>query len=249
MDHTRVSWSARLLGFVLLACATIAGAGQQPMTPQQLVDRAVITIEHFMADPEMTGFREYVKRARGIYITPQLLRAGFIIGGAGGRGLFLARDEETGRWSYPAFYKMGAVNFGLLAGADMSEVVLLAMTQKGVNALLSTEVKLGAGASVAAGPVGAGIAVATADIYSYSRAKGAYAALSVEGSVITSDQDFNSIYYGRAVGPVDILIKQEVSNPQAEPLRQAVARAAGSQAMVAPVPQPRHTPAVTSPAY
>jgi lipid-binding SYLF domain-containing protein len=110
-------------------------------------------------------------------------------------------------------------------------MILVALSERGVSALLATSGKLGANASVAAGPVGAGAEAATqnlsADIVSYSRAKGAYAGVSVEGAVVATRDALNKAYYKKDVSPTDILIKRTVSNKAAAPLVQAVAKAAG----------------------
>lgn len=122
-------------------------------------------------------------------------------------------------------------SFGLQAGGDASEVVPVALTERGVAALLSTSAKLGADASVAAGPVGAGTDAATAnlsaDIISYSRAKGIYAGMSLEGAVVATRGALNKAYYKKEVTPTDILIKRTVTNKGAETLVQAVAKATG----------------------
>src|SRR6185503_9148310 len=95
-------------------------------------------------------------------ILPQMVRAAFIVGGSGGSGVLIARDEKAGKWKGPAFYTLGGASFGFQAGADAAEVVILAMTERGVTKLLSPQVKLGADVSVAAGPVGGGASAATA---------------------------------------------------------------------------------------
>ena len=122
---------------------------------------------------------------------------------------------------------MGNVTFGLQIGAELSEVVLMVMTEKGLDSMLSTSVNLGADASVAAGPVGAGAKVATADILAFSRSKGIFAGLTVEGAAIAVRDKWNHAYYGKAVTPVDILVRRSVSNEQADALRSLVGKAAG----------------------
>jgi hypothetical protein len=124
------------------------------MDARQLVERAKLSFEGMIVAPEMDGLRDLIRRAKGVFIAPQVLRGAFIFGVSGGSGVFFARSERPGQWKGPAFYTIGEASFGFQAGADASEVALLAMTDRGVNALLSTSVKLGADASVAAGPVG-----------------------------------------------------------------------------------------------
>jgi lipid-binding SYLF domain-containing protein len=188
--------------------------------PAELVDRGTSVYKGFMVDPNMEWFQRNISQAKGIFIVPQMLRGGFIVGGSGGRGLLLAQDGLTGKWSYPAFYSMGSVSLGFQIGADASEIILLIMTERGLGAMLSTDYKLGGDVSVAAGPVGASAKAQTADILAFGRAQGAFAGISVEGAVISPLVDWNRIYYGKSVQVFDIINNQSVSNKQAEPLRE-----------------------------
>jgi lipid-binding SYLF domain-containing protein len=194
---------------------------------QALVLKGTAVITSFLADSNMTWFHNNAHRARAIFIVPQMIRGGFIIGGSGGSGVLLHRDMKTGTWSYPAFYTMGSVSIGLQIGADASEIVMMIMTEKGLNAMLSTDFKLGADVSVAAGPVGASAKAQTADVLAFGRSKGAFGGVSIEGAVISPRDKWNNDYYGSPVGPVDILIRGSVSNPQADQLRNSM-----------PVPKP-----------
>ncbi|MDH3232845.1 MAG: lipid-binding SYLF domain-containing protein [Alphaproteobacteria bacterium] len=212
---------ALVIGFAA-APASAASRGEQ----QQTVNRALRTIQNFAADPDMTWFRDNIGRARGVLIVPHSVKAGFILGGSGGGGVLLARSPRSGRWSYPAFYRMGSITFGLQIGGEVSEMVLMVMTQRGINAFLSTEFKIGGDVSVAVGPVGAGAKAQTADIIAFARTKGVYGGINIEGSAITIYRSANSAYYGRPVSAVDILIRRTVRNRGADPLRFATARIA-----------------------
>lgn len=216
---------AGLAAAVLMLSAVAPASAGDFTKPEELVVKANITFSNFVADPNMTWFRNNVKKAKAVFIVPQLLKAGFIFGGSGGSGALLTHDPKTGKWSYPAFYTMGAASFGFQAGAQASEVILMIMTEKGLNAMLSTSAKLGGDMSVAAGPVGAGASVATADVLAFSRTKGVFAGVSVEGSVIKTRDDWNQTYYGKPVNAVDILIRHSVKNPQADKLIQTVTKA------------------------
>ena len=189
---------------------------------QALVLKGTAVIKSFLADSNMTWFHNNAHRARAIFIVPQMIRGGFIVGGSGGSGVLLHRDIKTGTWSYPAFYTMGSVSIGLQIGADASEIVMMVMTEKGLNAMLSTEFKLGADVAVAAGPVGASAKAQTVDVLAFGRSKGAFGGVSIEGAVISPRDKWNNDYYGSPVGPVDILIRGSVSNPQADQLRSAM---------------------------
>jgi lipid-binding SYLF domain-containing protein len=214
---------------VLTLVSGIAGAEEKKDydKPKELVNEAVTTFKDFAADPNMDGFRERVKTAKAVFIVPRLIKAGFIVGGSGGSGALIARDTEAKKWSYPAFYTMGSGTVGLQIGGAADQVVLLVMTQKGMDSLLSSSFKLGADASIAAGPTGQGASAATADIFSYARSKGIFGGLTVEGAVISVRDKWNTSYYGKSVSPLNILVKHEVTNNQADPLRMEVAKVAG----------------------
>jgi lipid-binding SYLF domain-containing protein len=180
-------------------------------------------LSNFLRDPNMTWFRDNLPGARGVLIVPTFLRAGFIFGGAGGNGTLLVHDN-AGNWSYPAFYTVASGSVGFQAGAEVAEVILMIRSQRGVDAMLSNSFKLGADASVAAGPVGAGAQVQTSDILAFSRSKGLYGGINLNGSVISTRDAWNSTYYGRQVRPVDILVSRNVSNSQADRLRNRLSR-------------------------
>ena len=234
-------WMARITAIGLMAALSLAlvAVGPRPaladdaQDAQQLVEKARLTFESFASDKEYEGMMDLVKRARGVLVYPMVLRGAFIFGAAGGSGVFLALDEKAKVWSGPAFYTIGEASFGLQIGGDAAEIVLVALTERGVSALLTTSAKLGADASVALGPVGAGASAATAnlsaDIISFARSKGLYAGISVQGAVVATRGGLNKAYYGQDVSPTDILIKRTVSNPQAAGLIQAITKAAGTK--------------------
>ena len=207
--------------FVLAACSTAAPGSSDD--PAALVSDADMTLNNFQRDPEMTWFRNNLPSARGVLIVPTFLHAGFIFGGAGGNGTLLVRDNP-GTWSYPAFYTVASGSVGLQAGAEVAEVILMIRSQRGADAMLSNSFKVGTDASVAAGPVGAGAQVQTSDILAFSRSKGLYGGVNLDGSVISPRDAWNSTYYGRQVRPADILVSHDVSNGQADSLRNRLSR-------------------------
>lgn len=217
---------------IALAVGVRPAAADDSMDARQLVEKARLTFESFTADSYLgENLRVLVNKAKAVLIYPQLYRAAFIFGASGGSGVLLTRDPASGGWFGPAFYTIGQVSFGLQAGADASEVVLVALSERGVSALLATSAKLGADASVALGPIGAGLAGATqnisADIVSYSRNKGLYAGLSVDGAVVATRGSLNAAYYGTEVTPTDILIKHTVTNQDAAGLIADVTKVTG----------------------
>jgi SH3 domain-containing YSC84-like protein 1 len=200
---------------------------------RQIVDKAQMTLENFGKATQMNAFRDLLKDAKAIYVSPGLMKFAFIFGALGGNGVLMVKDDKTGEWSGPAFYTMGGGSFGLQIGGQSSEVVLLAMTNRGVTSLLSSSFKLGADASIAAGPVGMGASAATvnvsADILSFARAKGAFAGISLDGTVIKVRNGMNVAYYGGDVTPTDILVKRTVRNPHSDRLIAEVSRDTSSK--------------------
>jgi len=159
-------------------------------------------------------------------IYPQVLKAGFVFGGSGGTGVLVVRDKKTNDWSQPAFYTLGSVTFGLQIGGEAAQVVVMAMSQKAVDSLLTSSLKLGGDMSVAAGPVGAGAkGNVTADFISFAKSKGLYAGVNLEGSSVNVRDKLNQAYYGKAVTPVDILVNKEVSSKRSAELLAALKKA------------------------
>jgi lipid-binding SYLF domain-containing protein len=219
----RISTAARvsaLLGF--FALPALAPADDRLEDLSNLVTDARVTVENFSSDPQMDWFRQHARDAKALLVIPHLRRGGFILGGSGGSGVLLAREPKTGAWSYPAFYTTGSFSFGAQIGGEAAEVILVVMTQRGLDSLLSTSVKLGADVEVAAGPTGGGTTAATVDILSFSRTMGLFAGATVDGAVVAARDGWNEEYYKRPVRPIEILRDRAVANPQADPLREAV---------------------------
>ncbi len=205
--------------------------GDDKQEAGQLVEKARFTLESFMSDDENMGaFKDLVKRAKGMCIIPSLLKGAFIVGASGGSGVMIARGQKAG-WSGPAFYTVGGASFGLQIGGQASEVILLAMTDRGVTAFLSNNLKLGADVGVAAGPVGVGVSAATAnlsaDILSFARSKGVYGGISLDGAVVAVRNGLNEAYYGRGLTPSDILVRRQGDNQYGSGLIGAVQKATG----------------------
>ncbi len=196
---------------------------------QALVDKAKGTLTDLMSDEHYTWLHEYLKTARGVVIFPQILKAGFFLGGSGGTGVLLVRSD--GSWSNPAFYTLGSVTFGLQIGGEAAEVVMVAVNQKAIDSLLSSSVNLGGDVSIAVGPIGGGakgamsIPEVKADFVSFTKTKGLYGGLNLEGAVLEVRDGLNSSYYGKTVQPRDILLRKVVDNPGASGLRSALEKA------------------------
>ena len=230
MSNKRMSYLARGLS-ALLVLVGVSTAALAQSEQQKLVDAADRTLSHFLRDPDMTWLQQNIGRAKAVMIAPEVVKAGFIFGGSGGRAVTVARDAKTGKWAGPAFYTLATASVGFQAGVSVSEVVTLVMTEKGLNSLMAPSVKLGGDASVAAGPVGAGAkSDVVADFVSFSRAKGLYGGLNLDGTVIAISNDWNEIYYNKkGILPPDILIRMSAHNKGGDKLLADVARAAGKK--------------------
>jgi len=198
--------------------------------PQAHIIASEATLSNFLRDPDMDWLQRNFNRAKAVMITPEIVKAGFIFGGSGGRALVVARDPKSGKWVGPAFYAMATASVGFQAGISVAEGVTLVMTDKGFNSLLATSFKIGGDASVAAGPVGAGArSDVVADLITFNRAKGVYGGLNLDGTVVTASDDWNASFYGKKVLPPDILVRASVHNKAADKLLAQVTAAASKK--------------------
>lgn len=218
--------SGIILGLFVAATLILPSAqASEKSETEILVDQATSIVDGFAIDPNLDWFRKKAKEAKALLIVPQNIKGAFLIGGSGGSGVLVAKDRN-GVWGYPAFYTLGAISIGLQVGAEASEVILMIMTDRGMESLLTSSFKLGADVTLAAGPVGGGATAKTADILSYSRSKGAFVGMSLDGAVVKTRDARNEAYYGKAVSPTDIIVRKSVSNPQADNLRKSVTKVA-----------------------
>jgi lipid-binding SYLF domain-containing protein len=213
---------------VLAACAT-TDSGSPPGSsgePDKLVADAQKTFDNFLRDPDQTWVQQNLDNARAVLISPQIVKAGFIFGGSGGRAVLVAKDGRT--WVGPAFYDLATASFGFQAGVEVSEALILVMSEKVFISLMSSSFKIGGDASIAAGPVGAGAkSTVTADLISFTRAKGVYGGLNLDGTVVHANTKWNDAYYGASnVLPPDIVIRKSVKSPKSSRLLAEVANAA-----------------------
>jgi SH3 domain-containing YSC84-like protein 1 len=213
-----------------LAAAPVVVRANDAADAKALIDQAEATLKNFMNDPDMKWFGNHLQQAKGVYIVPKLTKGAFIFGVEGGNGVVLARDEKGG-WSEPVFYETSAASFGLQAGAQSQEAILLIMTAKAVDSLLANKIKLGADGSVAIGPKGEGADTnLTADFITFTRAKGLYAGVSFDGALIRARDELNAAYYGQDVRPSDIIIAQKVKpNANSKELHAMLGAAMGKQ--------------------
>lgn len=217
-----------ILGFLQSATLTSAARAEGPASEaQELVERSTGVLGRFLADKKFTWLHENLKNAKAVMMFPRVIRAGFIWGGSGGHGVLVVRDEKGNGWSQPVFYSIGSVSYGLQIGGEEAEVVMLAMSKKATDSLLASSFKFGGDVAVAAGPHGGGAKkILNADFISFARARGLYAGLNFEGSIVKVREDLNKGYYGKEVRPVQVIVERLVSNPASERLLTAVSKAA-----------------------
>src|SRR5579864_5186046 len=166
--------------------------------------------------------RDLLDKADCVVVFPSVLKAAFIVGGSYGRGAMSCRKGQDfrGSWGAPTMMALEGGSFGFQIGGEATDFVLLVMNERGASGILTSKVKLGADASVAAGPVGRTASAETdatlrADILSYSRARGAFAGIALEGSTIRPDNGANKQIYGREVAARDIVLSGHVAIPPA----------------------------------
>ena len=182
--------------------------------------RAAKVINEVMGTPEKGIPRDLLKKAVCVGVIPSEKKLALGLGGSFGRGALICRQGGTGAWGAPSMFTVGGANFGFQLGGQATDFVLVVMNAKGAEKLLQSRAKLGADASAAAGPVGRTAEGATdvqlqAEILTYSRARGLFAGLSLEGQIVKQDNDANQRLYGRKVDPKDILFRGRVPAPAA----------------------------------
>lgn len=214
--------SALLALTLCLGLAACHGPGDVRSEPEQLIDNAAATAKSMYADPNFATLLNLTNRARAVLIVPSMLKAGFIWGANTGNGVLLTRDEP-GKWSNPAFYTLGGINWGLQAGVQDSEIIVVIMTERGMNAVVNRSARLGADASVAVGELGKGYNAATgvglnADMYSFAKSSGLFIGVSLEGSWVEQRDSWNKQLYGENATPQGILVDRTFSAPPAQTL-------------------------------
>lgn len=199
-------------------------------TPEQdsRIWEAKQVMTEVMMTPEQSIPEELLAKCKAIAIYPNVLKAGFILGGRFGRGVVLKKDENTGKWGPVAFSTIGGGSYGLQIGGSATDLILVVMNERGLNGLLSNNFTLGGDVAVAAGPVGRNSEAATdlslrAGIISYSRSRGLFAGMALDGAILTQDNNSNTAYYGKYVTSRDILLSHAVEvQPSSKDLIQAL---------------------------
>jgi lipid-binding SYLF domain-containing protein len=195
---------------------------------QSLVDSCLESARKVLDGKDFPDAAKNMTNAKGVLIVPELVQGGFIFGAAGGRGTLMARNGGK-EWSPPAFYGMGSGSVGLQIGAKVSEMLFIIRTDKGLDAILNHKFKFGAEGGVTLVAVGVGLEGAStsamgADIVAFGSSAGLFAGVSLEGSYLDADNDWNALYYGPGATTKAIVLDRRFSNPGAEPIRQYLAK-------------------------
>lgn len=215
-----------VLSALLYPVQASAGVGET-----EKVESATEVIKQITALPEQSIPPALLRNAHGLAVIPGVIKAGFVVGGSYGKGVLTVHDEK-GMWSPPLFVKLAAGSLGWQIGAESTDLVLVFKTARSVDGIVKGTFTLGADAAIAAGPVGRRGAAATdaelkAEIFSYSRTRGLFAGVSLEGSKISIDHDADAAFYGRTLRPAEV-IEGKGGNPEAgEKFLREVAKATG----------------------
>jgi len=191
-----------LWALIVSFCSFSAIADDQPTKAADRVQAAAQVLDEIQAAPDKGIPQDILGSAQCVAVVPSMLKGGFIVAAKFGRGLASCRTAKG--WSAPAFFTVEGGSFGLLIGGQATDLVLLVMNNDGMQHLLSSKFELGAGASVAAGPVGREAAGSTdwkmrAEILTYSRARGVFAGVSLNGAVVKQDKNSTREFYGHMV--------------------------------------------------
>lgn len=207
----------RVVMAILMLVCTAPLVAQKKETER--IDESAVVIKEILGMPDGIP-KDLLNKAECIVIYPSVKKAAFVVGGSYGRGLITCRKGKdfSGTWGAPAMFALEGGSFGFQIGAQATDFVLLVMNESGAKSVMSSKVKLGADASVAAGPVGRAASAETdivmkAEILSYSRSKGLFAGVSLEGSTMRSDDGANKALYGKELSAKEIVREGKVAAP------------------------------------
>ena len=208
-----MSRKQNVMALVLAACWLLVANGLMAQSKEDLtVQAATAVLDEIMAVPLSSIPESMLSDAQGLVIIPNMIKGGFVVGGRHGRGVLLVRAPDK-NWHAPVFVSMTGGSIGWQVGVQASDVILVFKTQQGVQGILNGKFTIGADAAAAAGPVGRQAAAATdgqlkAEIYSYSRSRGLFAGVSIDGSVLQLDQIANATYYRRPAAGAPAIVPQ-----------------------------------------
>ncbi|HJU38807.1 MAG TPA: lipid-binding SYLF domain-containing protein [Tahibacter sp.] len=198
-----------IVRIVMLACALGAAAAHAGEAENKRAREATRVLNEIMMAPDRRVPGNLLREAHAVAVIPDVIKAGLVVGGRHGNGVISVKAPD-GTWSNPAFISLTGGSIGFQAGVQSTDVVLVFRSQRGVDSIVHGKFTLGADASVAAGPVGRNAQASTdaqlkAEILSYSRARGLFAGVALDGSVLSIDHDADQAVYGDGVTPRRIL--------------------------------------------
>lgn len=237
------------LAFLLLFSTCLAIADDEHEGTVDRIKDAATIIDEIMSAPDAGIPNEVIDSAKCIAVVPSLLKGGLGIGAAYGKGVATCRTDKG--WTAPAFFSIKGGSFGLQIGGEAVDLIMLIMNDHGMRALLSSKFKLGADGSAAAGPVGRHAEASTdwkmrAEVLTYSRARGVFAGITLNGSVISQHKDDTRAFYGRMVPFRTILSGNIPPPPEAEPFLTVVAKYTGTYRPTAAPTTPATTASPTA---
>jgi lipid-binding SYLF domain-containing protein len=207
------------LGILTLASLTFANEEDRQKREEDRLQNADLVMQEILKVPDNIP-QGLLDKARCVIVMPSVLKGAFVIGGSYGRGVMVCRTGKnfSGPWGAPAMYALEGGSVGFQIGGDATDFVFLVMNNRGADSLLHSDVRLGADASAAPGPVGRSASADTdaymrSEILSYSRARGAFAGISLEGSTLRPDSGANRALYGRSISAAAIIEGSEVQAP------------------------------------
>ena len=210
-----------LLCTVLLTSLTlfVSNAQAEENKWTRLVDESGKVLSEVQTMPDQGIPEDLLERCQAIAVFPSTISAGFVIGGQYGQGIIMVREEKHGKWSPPAIFTIAGGSLGWQIGGQATDIVLLVMNRRSIDGLLQGKFKLGADAAVAAGPVGRSAEAATdvqlkGGILSYSRSRGLFAGIKLEGAVITEHWDGDEELYGKKLPAREILLENKSRMPK-----------------------------------
>jgi len=215
---TRVS-KRLAMGALFIGAALLGAPAQSATAPEARLEAAYEVVNDFTGIPEQGIPPSILRDAYGVAVIPGMTKMGFIVGGRFGRGIMVLRQDDDS-WSNPAFIEMGGGSVGWQIGAQRTDLVLVFRNQRSVDQIAKGSFTLGGDASIAAGPVGRSSAAATdhrfkAEIFSYSRNRGVFAGVSLDGSWVGMDKGANEAYYNNGMSPEQILSARNMPAPLA----------------------------------
>jgi len=215
-------WATIFAGTLLVTPLLLAKAADQDAKDERdRLQNAGTVVQEILDIPDDIP-QDLLDKARCVVVMPSVLKAAFIVGGSYGRGTMVCRTSKdfTGPWGSPAMYALEGGSIGLQIGGEATDFVILVMNNRGVDSLLHSKVKLGADASIAAGPKGRTASADTdaymrAEMLSYSRARGVFAGISLQGSTLRPDNDANERLYGKDATAARIISESKIEAPEA----------------------------------